>query len=76
MNIPVYDAVVDFGVGHGGGDAEIVLLKDHIASHAYDEAKERELRKKKWFSDWSDYSITLEKLQAGWPACAKSGALS
>lgn len=64
-------------------DRQVVLLSDHIASHAYDEAKEREL-----FAKWKAYPIPplnsdgqfdkeyLQREWSSWKACAKSRARS
>lgn len=60
-----------------------VLHEDHVASHAYDEAKEREL-----FAKWKAYPIPplnsdgqfdkeyLQREWSSWKACAKSLARS
>lgn len=65
---------------------QCVLLSDHIASHAYDEAKERELFEAA-FKDAHGYSPLLNWDGSyehghsrgswdGWIMCAKSRALS
>ena len=69
-------------------DRQVVLLSDHIASHDYDEAKEREL-----FEEWADekgFCLDCKFFESGnnfedqatkwlyeaWQACAKSRARS
>ena len=84
------------GLEEAGGpaktDRQVVLLSDHIASHAYDEAKERDLfeacnpkpRGVEWSIKSSRYigssdHFAISVYQSGWDgwkACAKSRARS
>lgn len=90
MNIKRYEVRGGrLGLEEAGGpaktDRQVVLLSDHIASHAYDEAKEREL-----FTAFAmEHFLNVHKLEnvdyfytetriawAAWKACAKSRARS
>lgn len=68
------------GLEEAGGpaktDRQVVLLSDHIASHAYDEAKERELCRQDWLNTWTKTDSSFELYLEGWQACAKSRARS
>lgn len=69
------------GLEEAGGpaktDRQVVLLSDHIASHAYDEAKERELFGKFYCEYYGvGGSVSIKDGLNIWLACAKSRARS
>lgn len=76
MNIKRFDESCMEGGGvaqHANG--EYVKYADHISSHAYDEAKEREMARFYYDADISKTSSWHDFL-CGWMACAKSRARS
>lgn len=64
------------------GTGDMVTYADHIASHAYDEAKERELFESTYDhprekDSEGQYQYAIDRAAwAGWSACAKSRARS
>lgn len=90
MSAPIkrYDAVhiryEESNIRYGEGcEVEVVTLRDHIASHAYDEAVERaafeaeypDLTKTRSVGSPSDYwSAMTQNRWSDWVRCAKSRA--
>lgn len=61
------------GLEEAGGpaktDRQVVLLSDHIASHAYDEAKELAECRSQWEKN---PNCLFSDMWIGWKACAQS----